>query len=199
MAALVRFILAIIVALTLVPAAAVWLAATAQRLLTIMPPAPGWLLAGLLVGVALIFIRTPDRFLHTLVHETCHAVACVLLGVRIRDFRASAHAGGVVTHQKTGPIRTVLILLAPYVLPLLLGPVLLARWWWQNDPDLMPWLQVAAPLMLCNHLQGLYHNLRHNTLPRQSDLGKTGRLFGLGLIASALMATLTIALKVMWS
>ena len=46
---------------------------------------------------------------------------CIFLRVPIRGFTATDGQGGAVEHRKVDPLRTVVILIAPYVMPAFSG------------------------------------------------------------------------------
>ena len=68
---------------------------------------------------------------HTFIHECCHHHVLALF-VRVKG-SGLRDKGGYVTHIKTDPLRTILIAIAPYTLPLLLAPALFA-FHWVTDP-----------------------------------------------------------------
>lgn len=152
-----------------------------------------WLLGGSGLGLVLAWIRRPNAFLHTAIHETCHALVATLLGVRVRDLRISQGRGGMVVHDRTDPIRSTLIALAPYCLPLLLGPVLIARWWWP-DP---PWLTGLGAWLVIQHLHGLWYNVRQNFFGQEADLTRIGKLLSLVLIVTCLGLLLEVCLRLL--
>ena len=129
--------------------------------------------------------------------EACHAIACILLGVRIHNFQATDGDGGAVIHDKTDPLRTIIIALAPYTLPLLLAPVLIARSLIGPGTGEMILTGVAG-FLLVQHLHGLYHNVRLNFWGRQADLTRAGKLLSIGVIASCLCVVLAWWLHVIY-
>lgn len=154
--------------------------------------------AGLALGLMLIAFRRPNWLLHTFLHECAHALVCVLLLVRVRGMRFSDGRGGEVEHDPVGPVRTMLILLAPYTLPVVLGPLLLARYFLVEPP----WRAPLSALVACawlTHVTGLAHNLRLNLWPTDGDLARTGRLFGLAVSVSALLLLTAATVAVLWS
>lgn len=160
------------------------------------PQDPLWLGGGIAIGLAMVWWKRPNWFLHTVLHETCHAVMCLLLFVPVRSFQATAGHGGAVEHDRTDWPRTVLIAIAPYVLPLLLAPALVAQ-------ELLPrpWRPMATGavgLLLVQHLSGLFHNLRLNWDGDQSDLVRVGRALSVVLIWCGLLALGWISVRVLW-
>ena len=144
------------------------------------------------------FMEKPNWLIHTLIHEACHALMCIIFFVKIHDFRATHGQGGVVAHDKTDPLRHLFILLAPYTIPLVLGPLLLARWYWADHPSAMPWLQAACAWAIIHHLHGLYHNIRINFWGKDADLTKAGKPLSVVVIATVLLATLGLTARVIW-
>lgn len=154
-----------------------------------LPPYPAALGIGLACGVALILWKKPNWLIHTLIHEACHAIACVLLGVRVHNFQATDGKGGAVIHDKTDPLRTIIIALAPYTLPLLMAPVLIIRT--LMDPGRAEMIVTGfVGFLLTDHLHGLYHNVRLNFWGKQADLTRAGKLLSIGVIASCLFLVL---------
>lgn len=186
--------LAALLALTLVP----WLALRVARTwlqLRGQPEDAFALATGVLLAAALVWWRRPNWLVHTLIHEACHALVATVLLVRVRAFQASDGQGGAVLHDRVDWPRTVLIAIAPYTLPLLLLPALLAqetvplRW--------RPLASFAVGALAVHHLHGLWHNVRLNFLHRQADLPRVGRLLSLVLISAALLATAELGMRVM--
>lgn len=158
-------------------------------------------IAGAVLGCAFVFWRRPNWFIHTWIHEHCHLLVYVLLhgrtptGLVVRDGK-----GGAVEHVDTGPIRSVLVQIAPYTLPLLLVPVLAARHLLAGTPD--GWRHVlsgAAAFLVITHVQSLYHNIRINVSGDQSDLVKVGRPLSFVLIAMAMMLMAAWTVRALWS
>jgi hypothetical protein len=162
------------------------------------PPEEHALFAGLVLGLLLAFWRRPNLLFHTWLHESAHALMCLLLFVRVGAIRATAGQGGEVRHEPVDPLRTVLILIAPYVLPLVLGPVLFARW---LSPEglLRAGLTFACGLALFMHLHGLVLNLRLNTVGATADIPRVGHLLAFALIAASLLLIATACVLVLWS
>ena len=158
---------------------------------------PLWLAAGLMLGVVLIFTKRPNWLLHTAQHEACHWLACVLLGVRVHRVMASDGRGGEVEHAVVGPVRTTLIALAPYTLPLVLGPLLLAR---ALTPEgaVRSLLSAACAIAYLTHVTGLIHNIRLNLFDPKGDLVKVGRPLALALILCANLLLTAFAISVLW-
>jgi len=179
-----RLILGILALLFVLPACATVTARVALG--THGPPAAGGaLLIGVLLAAALVWWRRPNWLIHTAIHEACHALFCVLLGVRIRSFQATDGRGGAVIHSRVDPVRTTLIALAPYVWPLLLTPVLALRWWVDGPGAGRVLLTFLCGFLAVHHLHGLYHNVRLNFWGRQADLTRAGKVLSLAAIASA--------------
>lgn len=159
---------------------------------------PWSLLIGLAVASALVWWRKPNWLIHTLIHESCHAVVCVLLRVKITAFQATDGQGGAVIHRKVDPLRTTLIALAPYTLPLLLAPVLVLRHITPAPSTLAMVLNFLVGFLTVHHLHGLYHNVRINFWGRQADLTRAGKVLSLVVITGvhALLAAWWVA--VIW-
>jgi hypothetical protein len=162
------------------------------------PPEEPALFAGLVLGLLLACWRRPNLLVHTWLHESAHALMCVLLLVRVGAIRATAGQGGEVRHEAVGPLRLVPILIAPYVLPLVLGPLLFARW---LSPDglLRTLLTFGCGLAIFMHLHGLALNLRLNTFGPTADLARVGHLLAFALIATSLLLLAAAAVLVLWS
>lgn len=164
------------------------------------PPSDALPLAvGAAAGILVVLWRRPNWLIHTIIHELCHVVACILLlvGFYPLSFRASNGRGGSVEHARTDPVRGTLIQIAPYTLPLLLAPALLVR---QFIPLPAPWpeaLGAAIAFLYAHHLQALYHNVRLNISGDQADLVKVGRPLALVLIAAALLLVTAWTLRVL--
>ena len=156
--------------------------------------------AGAALGLLLLFWRKPNWFLHTAVHELCHFTACLLVLVRPTGISITDGRGGAVEHIETDPIRSTIIQIAPYTLPLLLAPVQIVRQFIVLDPG--PWrhgLSAVVALLAITHLQALYHNVRINVSGDQADLVKVGRPLSFVLIALALMLIAAWTIRVLWS
>jgi len=121
-----RLVIGIVLAIVALPWCFALLLQRAQ-LVHGTPFHPWALAAGVILAAALVWWRKPNWLVHTFIHEACHAMLCVVLRVRISSFQATDGRGGAVIHQKVDPLRTTVIALAPYTLPLLLAPVLLLR------------------------------------------------------------------------
>jgi len=172
---LIRLVVAILLAITILPLCGAWLM-DVWRALYWPPPDGAFLLVGLLLGAALVWWRRPNWLIHTFIHESCHALACWLTGVRVRSFQATDGSGGAVIHDKVDPLRSTIIALAPYTLPLLLAPVLILRGFVFRQPGPgRSTLTLLAGFLLVHHLHGLWHNVRLNFWGRQADLAKAGR------------------------
>lgn len=188
MAPVVRLIIAVLLALSLLPWA-FWLMVHGWT------TAPGWLphadrwwiVGGLFLSLPLVLWQRPNAFIHTGVHECCHAVLCLCMGVRVTSFMVTDGQGGAVGHERVDPLRGTIISIAPYTLPLLLLPLLLLRQWWITDPG---WgrglLSGGIAFFYIHHLHALYYNIRLNFWGRQADLAKVGRPLSVVLISSAL-------------
>ena len=145
------------------------------------------------IGIAFILWKKPNWLIHTFIHESAHAITCLLLGVRIRNFQATDGRGGAVVHDRTGPIRSTIISLAPYTLPLTLIPLFLLHAI-MSDPFYTSLLCGAISFTYIHHLHGLYHNVRLNFFGKQADLSKAGKPLSVACIIScwALVTTWTI-------
>lgn len=150
------------------------------------PPHEYALFAGLVLGLALMFWHRPNLLLHTWLHESAHALMCVLLWVRVGAISATAGSGGETRHAPVDPIRALPILVAPYVLPLVLGPLLLARWWCPAG-TMQGVLTFACGLAIWLHLHGLWLNLRANTFGPGADIARVGHLLSYALVACSLL------------
>lgn len=193
---MVRLLLALLAGLLVVPLCVdVLLRTIAVR--RHAPEDPIWVAAGLIGGVVLIFTRRPNWLVHTILHETCHLLACVLLGVRVHRIEASDGRGGVVEHAPVGPLRTLLIALAPYVVPLVLAPLLLARWLTPEGPA-RGLLSFLAAVAYVTHLTGVIHNVRLNLRDPKGDLAAVGRPLALLLILAMGMLVTALAIRVLW-
>lgn len=141
---------------------------------------------GVAAGVGLMVWKRPNWFVHTAIHELCHLLACMALFVPVSSFRATRGQGGEVTHRRIDAVRETLIAIAPYTLPLLLLPCLLAL----HVAPAGPWHGLAAGatgLAYVHHLHGLFHNVRLNARGAGSDLVKIGRPLSVVLILGTLM------------
>jgi hypothetical protein len=152
---------------------------------------------GVAVGLGLVFWKRPNWFIHTTIHELCHLLVCMLLFVPVHSFRASRGQGGEVTHDRPDALRDTLIAIAPYVVPLLLVPCLLAV---RLVPD-GRWHALASGLAgfaYVHHVQGLWHNVRLNFWGKDSDLVKVGRPLSLVLIAGGLLLVTAWSIAQLW-
>jgi hypothetical protein len=161
------------------------------------PPDEVALLAGLTLGLISLLWARPNLLLHTWLHETAHALMCLLLFVRVGAITATAGKGGETRHEPVR-VRLLPILIAPYVLPLIAGPLLVARW---LSPEglLRTGLTFACGLGLFMHLHGLALNLRLNTVGANADLPRVGHLLAFALIIAALLLMAAAAVVVLWS
>lgn len=153
---------------------------------------------GMGLGWALVFLRRPNWLFHTFVHEACHALLCLLTFVKIRGVRFTDGRGGMVEHDQADPVRTTLIAIAPYTVPLLLGPALLARWWWPNGPAGELLSGLCACLFIA-HVHGLAHNVRLNFWGKDADLPRVGRFLALVLIIGTLLLLTALTIEILWT
>ncbi len=163
-----------------------------------LPPYGIWFCGGTALALALVLWKKPNALLHTFLHEAAHFVVCLLLFVRVHSFQVSDGKGGYVLHEKVDPLRHLFICLAPYTLPMALGPVLVARYYAHNY-DWRCWLTAAVGFLTVHHLHGLYHNVRLNFWGKQADLSKAGKPLSLVVIATALLALLPCVAVVLYS
>lgn len=162
------------------------------------PRFPAAVAAGLTFGIGLIFWRRPNHLAHTLIHEGCHALLCLMLFVRIRGIAATDGRGGEVEHDQTDPLRSALIAIAPYTIPLLLGPALLARLWWHEGwPGMV--LSGLCAFLYVTHIQGLVLNVRNNFWASDADLPRVGRFLALVLIAGVMLLLTAGVIDVLWT
>ncbi len=158
-------------------------------------------LAGALLGLLFLLWKRPNWFIHTYIHEHAHLLVYVALHWRMpTGLQVSDGQGGAVEHIETGAIRSTLVQIAPYTLPLLLTPVLLLRHFLFTEPD--AWRQALSGLgafLYLQHLQALFHNIRLNWRGEQADLVKVGRPLAFVLIALALMLLSAWTLRALWS
>ncbi len=156
-------------------------------------------IGGAAIGVLFLFWRRPNAFIHTAVHEFCHLIVCLVVFVRPTGITVTDGRGGAVEHLETDPVRSTLIQIAPYTLPLLLIPVLILRQFVITGPE--PWrhaLSAAAAFLFITHLQSLYHNVRINLSGDQADLVKVGRPLAFVLIVLVLMLVSAWTIRVLW-
>jgi hypothetical protein len=164
-----------------------------------LPQDPWAVVAGAALGVLILCVGRPNWLLHTLVHELCHAILCWLTGVKVRAFQISDGEGGFVKHAEPGPLRGLFILIAPYTLPLLLAPALVARMW-LHEPG--PWrvgLSALCAFLFVTHLVGLVRNVRNNFWGSDGDLARVGRFLSLVLIIGVLLLVCTWTLRTLWA
>jgi hypothetical protein len=150
------------------------------------PADPPAVACGVVAGVLLMVWKRPNWFVHTAIHELCHLLMCMLLLVPVNSFRATRGQGGEVTHLRIDVVRETLISIAPYTLPLVLLPCLLALRF--APPG--PWHVLASGctgFAYVHHLNGLFHNVRLNARGAGSDLVKIGRPLSAVLIVGTLM------------
>ena len=179
-----RWIIALIICCTVLPWSVHLLDQTWQQR-HFVPTHGLAVLSGLFLGIALVFWKKPNWLIHTLIHESAHALACLLLGVRIRNFQASDGKGGMVVHDKTGPIRSTIISLAPYTIPLILIPLFIIDVF-LRDPTHVLIMSGLISFAYVHHLHGLYHNVRLNFWGKQADLSKAGKALSIACICSCL-------------
>lgn len=186
MAAVLKLIVAVALGLTLLPWSATGLASQLDARGWWPPHDPWSVLIGVGLAVPLVLWQRPNWFIHTFVHELCHLFVSILVLFRLpRDFRASAGQGGFVMHVKTDPVRTTLIAIAPYALPLLLVPVLIARMIVTAPGTWRSVLSGAVAFLVVHHLHALYYNIRLNLWSKEADLVRVGRPLSFVLIATA--------------
>ena len=154
---------------------------------------------GAVVGVLALFIGRPSWMLHTLIHELCHAILCWCTGVKVRSFQISDGDGGFVKHDEPGAVRGLFILIAPYTLPLLLAPALVARMWQHYPGSWRVGLSALCAVLFVTHVVGLVRNIRINFWPNDGDLAKVGRFLALVLISCTLILVTTWTIDVLWS
>lgn len=158
-------------------------------------------LGGGALGILFVFWRRPNGFIHTYIHEHCHLFVYVALHGRTpMGLHVSDGQGGALEHIETDPIRSTIVQIAPYTLPLLLLPALVARHFFVSEPG--AWRHVlsgAVAFLFATHLQGLYHNVRINISGNQSDLVKVGRPLSFVLISLVLMLVSAWTLRALWT
>ena len=192
----VRTMLGLVFGVFAVPWAVDLLVATVRQLKT-LPPQPIALGVGLAGGIAWWFWRRPNALLNTVIHELCHTLLCVILFVEVTKIEASKHQGGSVEHTQVDPVRATFIAIAPYTVPLLLGPALLARMALNTGA----WAEVLSAFvccLFCTHLQGLVINIRQNFWKADADIPRVGHVLALGMIITALLLITAGTLRVLW-
>jgi hypothetical protein len=150
------------------------------------PADPVAIACGVVSGLCLMVWKRPNWFVHTAIHELCHLLMCMALFVPVNSFRATRGQGGEVTHLRIDAVRDTLISIAPYTLPLVLLPCLLAL----HFAPAGPWHVTASGCVgfaYVHHLNGLFHNVRLNARGQGSDLVKIGRPLSAVLISGTLM------------
>jgi len=163
------------------------------------PPLDAWWVGlGVALGLVVTVWHRPNWFIHTLIHETCHLLVATALLVPVHRLVVSDGRGGQVEHQATGPLRSALIALAPYTLPLVLAPLLLARAL-TAEGTARGILSAACALGYITHLTGLFHNLRLNLRDATGDLARVGRVLSLAVIATVLQLVTAWTCAVLWS
>ena len=167
-----------------------------QQLMRFSDPPRGTmgLIIGAVLGVVMIATRKPNWFAHTFIHESAHALLCILLRVPIREFHVTDGAGGLVKPAHTDAVRWTIILLAPYTLPLVLGPILLARWFFPWQGWQLELAQGVLTFAYAHHMHGLWHNVRLNFWGKESDLAKASRPLSLVVIACVQLLLATAAI-----
>jgi hypothetical protein len=153
---------------------------------------------GLAAGLALAVLRRHSHLLHTALHEANHALLCLLTAVRIRKVEFSDGQGGAVTYDQPDPLRGTLILIAPYTVPLVLAPALVARMWVHQPGTAREILSGLCAALFVTHLAGLVRNLAGNFWSNESDCAKVGRPLALVLVAGVLLLVSTWTLTVLW-
>ena len=199
MATLIRWITAGVLAVTLLPWAFYVLVDVWRGKGNLLPQQdPAAIGVGALIGLVLVFWKRPNAFIHTFIHEACHAILCLLLGVRIMSFRITGDQGGAVSHESVDPFRETIVSIAPYTLPLLLSTALLFRMWFDEPSNVRLALSGISALLFVHHLQALYHNVRLNMWGKQADLVKVSRPLSAVLIAIALCFTASWTVWALW-
>lgn len=163
-----------------------------------LPQDPWSVVCGMVGALALMWWKKPNWFLHTLIHESSHALMCALLWVPIRSFRVSRDQGGEVVYDRPDPLRAALIGIAPYTVPLVLIPALLIV---RLSAVGSVWHHVGSALSALAfvlHLQSLWHNLRLNWRGDDSDLVRLGRPLALVLIVGAVLLVGAWTIVMLW-
>jgi hypothetical protein len=164
-----------------------------------LPQDPWAVAIGAVLGLLVVFAGRPNWLVHTLIHELCHAVLCLILGVRVRSFQISDGEGGFVKHDQSDVLRGTVILIAPYTLPLLLAPVLLARMWYHEPSPVRIGLSGAVAFLFVTHLVGLWRNVVTNFWGAEGDLAKVGRFLALVIILAVLILVVVWTVGTLWS
>lgn len=163
-----------------------------------LPQDPWAVAIGAAAGLALVFFRRPNHLLHTALHEAAHALLCLLTAVRIRKVEFSDGEGGAVVHDQADPLRGTLILIAPYTVPLVLAPALVARMWVHQPGTAREVLSGLCAGLFITHVSGLVRNLAGNFWGGESDCAKVGRPLALVLIAGVLLLVASWTLVILW-
>ena len=190
-----RLALGLVLALSILPACAALLVQVWQARGPLLDP--WYVLGGCSLAAALVWWKRPNMLVHTTIHELCHVMACVLLGVRVRAFQTTDGNGGSVLHDRVDPVRTTIIALAPYTIPLLLAPVLLLHL--VSSGQIAAWFAAAAGFLFIHHLHALYHNIRINFWSGHGDLAKAGRLLSVVVILSVLFLVMAWCVATLWA
>ncbi len=134
------------------------------------------------------------NWLATFMHELSHALVALLFLRRIRSFVVTARRGGQVRHSEGfgGETGNLLILLAPYYLPVLFVAAVLCRP--LAPTGWFPWYDGAAGFLFAFHLLGNAGEIRQNWTKKQfrtltgnraqTDIGRAGYLFAALVIAA---------------
>lgn len=161
------------------------------------PPDEYALAGGLALGLLGMLWTKPNLLLHTALHEAAHAIVCVLLFVRVGAISATGGQGGETRHTPVDPIRAVPILIAPYVVPMILGPVLLARY--LCPPGILQAvLSFACGVAIAMHLHGLWLNLKLNSFGESADIPRVGHVLAYALVACSLLLLAAASVAVLY-
>lgn len=151
------------------------------------------LLGGALACLALHATGRGKR-LYVAAHELTHALAAVLVGVRVRKISVGRKGGYVLTDSTNA-----FISLAPYFLPFYTLAVSAAYWTaacFRPLAPYRPWFLAAAGFTLAFHL---LHTADILTGPVQSDLRKAGGpLFSLPLLVLLNCLAFAVALRLLF-